>query len=295
MTLLACHQAELLLTQSVRKAETDGMSEPDGCPNTAARIRDSPLSESDVRRMVGLLGEVIAAPGGIQEKRRLLMDGLCGLIDATAWVWCMAEFDPDKPPSFIGLIHSGFDEERFARYLEAMNHPSMKAVTRPSSLELRAKGGHITRTQRQMDPDFLLENSPAAPLWEKANIGALMTSQRPMPGGGISGIGVYRELGGPHFDEREAKIAHIVLSEVPWLHFNAFPDQASQDITSLYPRHRTVLNLLCEGWSRKKIATRLGLSENTVHGYAKTIFKHFCVHSQAELIARFTNGDGGEL
>jgi DNA-binding CsgD family transcriptional regulator len=245
--------------------------------------------------MVGLLGGVIAAPGGIHEKRRLLMDGLCGLIDAKAWVWCMAEFDPDKPPSFIGLIHSGFDEERFARYLEAMNHPSMKVVTRPSSLELQAKGGHITRTQRQMDPDFLLKNPPAAPFLGKANIGALMRSQRPIPGGGISSIGIYRELDQAHFDEREAKIADIVLSEVPWLHFTSFPDQVSQDITSLYPRHRTVLNLLCEGWSRKKIAAKLGLSENTVHGYAKAIFKHFCVHSQAELIARFTNGDGGEL
>ncbi len=62
----------------------------------------------------------------------------------------------------------------------------------------------------------------------------------------------------------------------------------------LYPRHRTVLILLCEGWNRKKIATHLGLSINTIHGYSKVIFKHFKVHSQAELIARFTQGDGGD-
>lgn len=247
-----------------------------------------------MRDIVRLLGEVIASSGGIQEKRRLLMDGLCGLIKATSWVWCMAEFDPDKPPSFIGLVHSGFDDERFARYIEAMNHPAMEPVTRPSSLELQTKGCHLTRTQRQMDPNFLLEHSEAAPFWVKANVGALMTSQRPMEGGGISGIGVYRKLGEPHFDEREARIAHIILSEVPWLHFTAFPDQQSQDITRLYPRHRTILNLLSEGWGRKKIADHLGLSVNTVHGYSKTIFKHFGVHSQAELISRLTKGDGGD-
>jgi DNA-binding CsgD family transcriptional regulator len=257
------------------------------------RLPDPLLSESDVRRMVGLLGDVIAAPGGIEEKRRFLMDGLCRLIDATAWVWCVAEFDPDRPPSFVGLVHSGFDEEPFARYLEAMNHPSMESVPRPSSLELHAKGTHPTRTLRQMNPHFLLENSPAAPFWREANIGALMTSQRPMPGGGVSGIGVYRELSQPQFGERDVKITHIVLTEVPWLHFTAFADQTSQDITSLYPRHRTVLNLLCEGWSRKKIAAQLGLSENTVHSYAKAVFKHFGVHSQSELITRFTRGDGG--
>lgn len=252
----------------------------------------STVAESDVRRIVRLLGEAIVAPGEIHDKRRLLMDGLCELIGATAWVWCMCEFDPDKPPSFIGLIHSGFSEERFARYLEAMNHPAMLLVTQPSSIELQAKGTQLTRTLQQIDPEFRLENSPAMPFWEKANIGAIMTSVRPMPGGGNSGIGIYRDRGLPHFDERNAKIAHIILSEIPWLHFTAYPDQASQEITRLYPRHRTVLNLLGDGWNRKKIAGHLGISENTVHGYTKIIFKHFAVHTQAELIARFTKGDG---
>jgi DNA-binding CsgD family transcriptional regulator len=257
---------------------------------TAASV----LCESDVRAMVRLLGDVIAAPGDINAKRRLLMDGLCQLIGATAWVWGMAEFDPEKPPAFIGLVHSGFDEERFASYIEAINHPAMEAVARPSSLELKQRGVHLTRTLRQLDPRSMMENSLAGPLWKKANIGSLMISQRPMEGGGISALAVYRDLCDIQFNEREAKIAHIVMSEVPWLHFTAFPDQASQDITRLYPRHRTVLNLLGDGWPRKKIAAHLGISENTVHGYVKEIFKHFGVHSQSELLSRFTKGDGGD-
>ncbi len=256
---------------------------------------DSPtLPEANVRKLVRLLGEVIAAPGDIHKKRRLLMDGLCGLIDATAWVWAMSEFHPDKPPSSIGLEHGGFDEERFARYLDAINHPAMEPVTRPSSLDLQARGVHLTRTRLQMDPHGLLENSAAGRFWEKANIGPLMTSMRPMKGGGMSAIGIYRALGEIHFTSREAQIAHIILSEVPWLHFQEFPDKPSQEITRLYPRHRTVLNCLCEGWSRKKIADHLGLSTNTIHGYSKVIFKHFDVHSQAELLARFSKGDGGD-
>jgi DNA-binding NarL/FixJ family response regulator len=115
-----------------------------------------------------------------------------------------------------------------------------------------------------------------------------------MDGGGISGVAVYRRLGEPQFNEREARIAHIILTEVPWLHFQAFPDQQTREITGLYPRHRTVMNLLCEGWGRKRIADHLGLSVNTVHGYSKVIFRHFGVHSQAELIHRLTKGDGGD-
>jgi DNA-binding CsgD family transcriptional regulator len=255
---------------------------------------ESTLTEADVRRIVRLLGDVIAAPGGIHEKRRLLMDGLCCLIDATAWAWSMSEFHPDKPPTSVGMIHGGFDESRFATYLEAINHPAMEAVSKPSSLELQAKGVHLTRTRQQMDPQGLLDQSAAAPFWEKVNIGPLLMSLRPMVGGGVNAIRVYRTLGEPHFDKREAKIAHIILSEVPWLHFTAFPDQASQEITNLYPRHRTVLNLLGDGWSRKKIALHLGISVNTVHGYVKVIFKHFGVHSQSELLARFAQGDGGD-
>lgn len=259
-----------------------------------ASIQNSPLTEQDVRQMVRLLGDVIASAGNITDKRRLLMTGLCELIHASTWVWCMCELDPEKPPSFIGFEHGGWDDEHFSHYLEAMNHPSMEAVSRGSSTELREIGSHITRTLRQMDPGCLLENSEAFPFWKCANIGTIMSSVRPMTGGGASAIGVYRELGQPHFNEREARITHILLSEVPWLHFTAFPDKETQEITLLYPRHRTVLNLLCEGWNRKKIATHLGLSVNTIHGYSKVIFKHFKVHSQAELIARFTQGDGGD-
>lgn len=255
---------------------------------------DFSLSESDVRAIVRLLGQVIASPDGLREKRRMLMDGLCQMVNATSWAWCMAEFDPDKPPSFIGFEHGGWEEERFARYIEAMNHPDMEKVTRPSSIELKEKGTQLTRTRRQMDPDMLLERTAAAEFWEKADIGAILISQRPMEDGGISGVAVYRRLDLPHFDERESRIAHILLSEIPWLHFSAFPDRASQEITRLYPRHRAVLNLLAEGWSRKKIAASLGITENTVHGYAKKIFKHFGVHSQNELLVRLSKGDGGD-
>ncbi len=254
-------------------------------------LRDSPLTEADVRDMVQLLADVIAATGEIADKRRLLMDGLCGLINATSWAWCIAQFDPDKPSSFIGFEHGDGGEERFGRYLEAMNYPDMEQVTRPSSIELREKGIQHTRTLRQMDPFMLMENSAAGEFWKRADIGTLLISKRPMQGGGVSGVAVYRSYGQPHFNQRESRIAHIILSEVPWLHFHAFPDPPSQEITHLYPRHRTVLNLLCEGWGRKKIAAHLGLSINTVHGYAKIVFHHYHVHSQTELIAQFIKGD----
>ena len=52
---------------------------------------------------------------------------------------------------------------------------------------------------------------------------------------------------------------------------------------------------MIEGWSRKQVAHQLGLAENTVHGYVKEIYRHYGVHSHAELVKRFSKGDGGDV
>lgn len=39
----------------------------------------------------------------------------------------------------------------------------------------------------------------------------------------------------------------------------------------------------------------MSLSPNTVNGYIRNIFRTLDVHSHAELLARFYNGDGGHL
>ena len=244
----------------------------------------SPLTEADLAAVVRIMGDVIAVPGNLTQQRRLLMERLCEWIGADAWLWCLADYTPDRQLGHAGLLHGGFDDSRFAVFLEAINHPAMEEVSRHSALELQEHGCHITRGLRQLE-------LPGARLMDSA-AGTLMLSLRPMETGGITGIGMYRNIGKPEFTRREIRIAHILLSEMPWLHFHSFPEQMI--ITRLYPRHRTVLNCLCEGWPRKKIAAHLGLSLNTVHGYTKEVFKHFGVHSQSELVSRLGKGDGGD-
>ena len=134
--------------------------------------------------------------------------------------------------------------------------------------------------------------SPAKPYWEAANIGPILITLRPLPGYGVSCIGLYRQDEAPPFTERESRIAHIILNEVPLLHEAGMPHAASRSLPQLPPRCRLIINQLVRGISRKDIASHLGLGLSTVNGYTKTIFKHFDVHSQPELIARFTKGDG---
>jgi DNA-binding CsgD family transcriptional regulator len=255
--------------------------------------RVTSLTEKDVRAIVRLLGKVVTSPRNFNQQRRMIMNGLSRLICADAWLWCMANYKPDDPLTHSGILHGGFDDTRFARFLEAINHPALESVSRRSAIELQNRGRQITRTLAQLeDPGVRLMDSEAGPFWKRAGIGTLMLSLRPMETGGITGIGMYRNLGRPDFQEKDAAIAHILLTEIPWLYYEKFEDL--EEVSRLYPRHRTVLNLLCEGWDRNKIASHLGRSIHTINGYVKEIFKHFGVNSQSELIARFTKGDGGD-
>jgi DNA-binding NarL/FixJ family response regulator len=110
----------------------------------------------------------------------------------------------------------------------------------------------------------------------------------------VSSLGFYRRQHEPAFTERESRIAHIVLSEVPWLHEEGWPEDRAVSVPQLPPRSRLVLNLLLDGRNRKEIAASLSLSEHTIAGYQKSIYSHFGVGSHAALMRRFQLGDGGD-
>lgn len=253
------------------------------------------LDEVDVRAIVRLLGEVIAMPGEFIDKKTHLMNGLCALIKADAWAWGVGQHNPDDTPFYVAFTKSGFDDERFGRLMEAVNHPQMEDFVRPFSEELKLTGTHLTRLRQQINRNGTFAGSDAERAWLRANIDGVIISCKPLADGGFSSIGIYRNADQPLFNERECRIAHILLTEMPWLHTKGWPRERGESAKVLYPRLRTVLNLLIEGWSRKQIASHLNLTENTIHSYAKEIYRHYRVHSHAELVKRFSNGNGGDL
>lgn len=253
------------------------------------------LGESDSRGIVRLLGEVCAHPGDHAAKKRHLMDGLCRLIDADRWAWGLAaQMEPGKPSVHISLLHGGFSEEAYAAFTVAYNHPEMTAIHAGFAKELAERRCHLTRLRQQMDPEDNYRKTAAYPFWEKADIEGIIMGLRPLDATTFSIIGIYRRRGAPLFNERENRIAHILLSEVPVLHTQGWPDDHGGTLPALPARKRTVMALLVQGYTRGGISTHLGLSPHTVNDHAKAIYKHFGVHSQAELIARFRSGDGGD-
>ena len=55
----------------------------------------------------------------------------------------------------------------------------------------------------------------------------------------------------------------------------------------LSPRQRETLDLLLAGNAEKQIATRLSISQHTVHVYVKSLYKRFGVNSRPELLAKW--------
>ncbi|MEP9352835.1 LuxR C-terminal-related transcriptional regulator [Xanthobacter sp. KR7-65] len=253
------------------------------------------LDEADVRDIVALLGDVIVARQDFSSVKRQLVEGICKLVDADAWTWslgCYAE--PGAQPVYLGFAHGGFDDARYAQLLLAASHPDMAWTSEKLLGEMRQKAGHVTRLRQQIVDETTFVGSGVNAYLCDADIGPFIFSLRPIDERAVSIISIFRSGNAPPFSEREARIAHILLSELPWLHQQGWPTDRGASVPRLSPRLRLVLNLLLDGRTRKEMATSLALSEHTIAQYQKTLYKHFGVKSHATLLRRFQMGDGGD-
>ncbi len=252
------------------------------------------LSGRDARAIVELLGRVSEDGGGRPNQRKLLMDGLCDLVHADCWVWGVFEFVSEGAlPGFAIQQSGGFSRERLAKYLRANEHRDLGPISAPLFELARREGRQITRMRQQTDPNDSFAQSGAYALWADADVSPGILSLRPTDTPTIGFMSVYRRMAAPLYTEREARIAHIVLTEIPWLHEN---DSTGSDLPwdRLGPRHVTITNLLLAGFTRGEIAGRLGLSPHTIGGYVKEIYASFGVTSQPALMRRFFEGDGAD-
>ena len=246
--------------------------------------------EDDARAMVRLVADVAALRADHLTAKRHLMNGLKKIIGADCWTWALGYLHPDRPPVYASLNHEGFTDESFGLYLQALEHPDMKALTAPFARDVMAGDELVTRLRQEIDEENLFPTTDAFTLWKAADIAPLILAAKPLNESCVSTIALYRKADRPLFDERERQIAHILLTEVPWLHASGWPEDFGVRTPSLSRKRRLVLNLLLEGHSRKIVADKLGLSIHTVSDYVKDIYATFGVQSHAELMYRFTAG-----
>lgn len=256
---------------------------------------DDLLSASDVRDIVRLLGDAIVSREDFSLVKRQLIEGICALVEADAWTWSLGCFaEPGQQPVYLGIAQGGFDEARYARLLLAAAHPDMAWTSAKLLGEMRERNAHVTRTRHQIVDESTFVSSGVNSHLCDADIGPFIFSLRPIDERAVSTICIYRRRDAAAFSDRHARIAHIILSELPWLHEQGWPSDRGATVPRLSPRLRLVLNLLLDGRSRKEMAATLSLSEYTIAQYQRSVYRHFGVHSHATLLRRFQMGDGGD-
>lgn len=254
------------------------------------------VGEGDVRTMVRLLGDISVMRDDVAAKKRHLMMGLSEMVGADAWIWVVSRYaGPQDPPMCVSFMQEGFDEKGVGLIMEASQDlENLPPDNEPLMREIIAAGGnHITRTRRDMVPDDGWYDSRHFKLYRKPlGVDEYVYSIFPIAEGLFSAVGLHRKIGREAFDARERRLAHIMVSEVKWLHRAGVPEDAGDGVPELSPRLRTVFGLLLEGWTRKQMAEHLGLSVNTIAEYTKAVYRHFDVNGQKPLIHRFRVGNG---
>lgn len=96
-----------------------------------------------------------------------------------------------------------------------------------------------------------------------------------------------RSVEEPPFEPEQAALLDVCIGAIPWLRAARSAEPARDSIVKLSDRQRTVMLLLLDGQSRKKIASILSISEETVGDHIKQIYQSFKVNSAGELSAIF--------
>ena len=259
---------------------------------------DSTLPTWDVQAIVRLLGRVAALNSSHQAKKRMLMDGLCEIVDANGWLWTMTRIDPRKgEPISLGILHGGLSDGQVVGWIQMNHHRSRRPPDHPAFAAEVKKGRHFTRSRDQLVSDEVWYSHENVRRYRiDQGIDHSMHSIFPLEEPGVfSGVELYRFVGNPAFSSRDRRLTHIVLSEVDWLHRADFPANRGAGVDQLSHRQREVLILLLEGRHRADIAELLRISPHTVNDHIKAIYRHFKVTSQIALIRRFREGDGNDL
>ena len=249
-----------------------------------------PLSVEDVGAIVHLLGELAGNDKPLAEKRRHFVQSIARLIDADIWAWSLVKFASNAMPILVWIIDGGWASD-------VQREIVMKTNFDPDGQEILAKMHVVedapsTHTRSQIISDDKWYSSDFYRKFRlAANLDDFMFIHYPLDDGMTSVMSYHRATGKPAFADRERCIAHVMATEIDWLHREGTHIPAPSNMDQLSPRLREVLLMLLAGNNRKEIAQKLHLSPHTIADYLKLIYRHFKVKSRGELLAKFIAGN----
>ncbi|TWU29951.1 response regulator transcription factor [Bythopirellula polymerisocia] len=265
--------------------------------------RSERLRLSEIRAISRLIGECRELGPDPIAWRRHYLQALRKIVGAPVIVggtWRMVS--ADGPPQLHDNLELGFASEH--QHLMWRSFMTEGMISAASFRSFASRPGKlITCTRQEVATDREWYHSPEYQNYMRlAGVDASLASfYRPQPWNIASAVTIHRPIGEQQFGERERKLLEFTQGEIGRLVGKALagPDEPQE---ALLPRRvQQTLHCLLEGDSERQVASRLGISPETVHQYVKQIYRHYMVSSRAELLARWLrfhrglHGDGSSL
>jgi hypothetical protein len=196
------------------------------------------IPDRDVIKIVKLLGSIAGMNCALSERKRLLMKGLCQIVDADGWLWSATQvIQKQNRPVSVGVLYDGLTQEEFAGWLEASQLATLQPPEDAPLTVLASKGLHFTRTRQQVVSDDVWYQHPTVRQYRlNRGIDHFLYSIYPLSASHCSAIGFFRRVGREPFTALQRRICHIVVANIDWLHRASFPKHKGEKCTLLTPR-----------------------------------------------------------
>ena len=256
------------------------------------------IQDEDAFAIAKLLGEVAGLKSDAQTQKRFLMRRLKALTDADGWLWWFTHcIHATGNPISLGVIHEGLDSNQFGEWIEAIQYANPISSEHVSFAAEQKRGMSKARTHEQLmsDTDWYA-NDTANDYCLKRGIDDFVYNLYPIKGSNIcSAVGLFRNVGREKFSARNRRVAHIILSNVEWLHLAGLPEIDIEKVPSLTSTQQIVLMHLLDGKRRAEISELMHIKETTVKSHTQAVLRHYDVRDQVGLLAKFRSGNGMDI
>jgi DNA-binding CsgD family transcriptional regulator len=251
--------------------------------------RSQRLTLSDVAALIRLAGEVGELPAHSDARRRHILDRLCELCQADKgaygeFVKRSGEWRPRAGKMFFHNtpVHELKKVDYFYKSLEPRDPVIDRMSQSLKDILVATPRTYFTDSEWRQHPHYNEVRRPSAieeQLYAHYRVGDVSY-----------GMGLHRRQSRP-FGRRELRLVGLFLQNAG--HLLKDPDPPHKHLIDSLPlRLKPVLLRFLAGRSEKEVARELGLTVNTVHTYAKQLYRALGVNSRAEMMARFIDQPG---
>jgi DNA-binding CsgD family transcriptional regulator len=253
---------------------------------------DRHISVADAVALQNLVRTVEATTAVMAERRQQFAERLIEMLDGDVGHWSWGRGHPDRESiAPVAVVLVGYSDAQKGILIKQGNNPAAVSDWHQRTIKLVGDKTQLTTLRRDVFTDDDWKNAGfnvefAAHLGLDSWIHAIRYPTTDT----WCNIFIARHVGREEFQPREAALLDLALASIPWLTPQVEEKVPPERFIGLTPRQRAVLLMQLDGLSRKQIASKLNVTEQTIGDHLKALYKQFEVHSSGELAALFLRG-----